>query len=104
MKQTKFKSAFSLKRISTITDNIEEEIFCTMRIFLLDHFDVNEICELSKDQIVEVNDFMEESAEEKHAHGMIAIGLFHCIREWQAESGIDVIDSDIEKEYLYSDI
>ena len=54
--------------------------------------------------LLQLNKKKEESAEEKHAHGMIAIGLYHCIREWQDESGIDVLDSDFGKEFIYSDV
>jgi hypothetical protein len=94
MKQSKIKSVFNATKIASIVDTVEEEIFYLSRGIIIDHYGISDLYELSKEQATEIQEFMQEAAEEKYAHGLLAVGINHCLKEWKEETGMEISEID----------
>jgi hypothetical protein len=94
MKQSKIKSVFNTTKIASIVDTVEEEIFYLTRGIIIDHYGISDLYELSKEQATEIQEFMEEATEEKYAHGLLAVGINYCLKEWKEETGMEISEID----------
>lgn len=94
MKQSKIKSVFNATKIASIVDTVEEEIFYLSRGIIIDHYGISDLYELSKEQATEIQEFMQEAAEEKYAHGLLAVGLDYCLKEWKEETGMEISETE----------
>ena len=74
--------AFEWHRIHKHEDQIEQDIYSRVNDQILEHYGVEEIYDLTSEQIEEVQKFADEIGE----YNIMYSGFMGCINAWEAEN------------------